>query len=100
MSADNWTICPKCKKEKDGKAEKLLQQVAISYGKVSEEMYNRLKNKTVNEIRYSTTSDYTFREDYEIGVYENEFTVDYNGSCSKCNFEYSYSHREIINEMD
>jgi hypothetical protein len=88
MSADNWTICPKCKKEKDGKA------------KVSEEAYNHLKNKTVNEIRYSTTSDYTFREDYEIGVYENEFTVDYNGSCSKCNFEYSYSHREIINEMD
>lgn len=59
MSADNWTICPKCKKD-------------------------------------------TLREDYEVGIRNGVFEVNYGASCvyeghkPGCGFKYSYRRSERV----
>lgn len=34
----------------------------------------------------------TYREDYEIGIHNNEFYVHYKGSCKECGFVHEFHH--------
>jgi predicted Zn-ribbon and HTH transcriptional regulator len=91
MSADNWTVCPKCQKEVDKKYAKEKQFLASQYGKISAyafvERSNAFKNMTLKD---------TLREDYEIGIYEGEFYIRYSGCCSKCGYEFKYDYKQKI----
>lgn len=42
MSADNWSICPKCKATADQKHEERIRAPGQAYGKVSQGEYDRL----------------------------------------------------------
>jgi C4-type Zn-finger protein len=33
-----------------------------------------------------------FREDYEIGMYPDEFYISYRGTCRACDYRHSFSH--------
>lgn len=61
MSADNWTVCPRCRDR--AKAEKLARaQAAVdAYGKVSAEEYAALVERSTEPLEPKET----FREDYE-----------------------------------
>lgn len=92
MSADNWAICPKC-------TEKALKNKVVAsakakqaYGKVSADEYLELI-KTAN-IEYEP--EYTLREDYELGIFDGEFYVNYHGNCQICGFNFKHSYKEVI----
>lgn len=89
MSADNWGVCPKCKR-------KASQEVESSYGKVSEEQYLELINKRVR-----TNQEETLREDYEIRTdKDGVFSVSYGCGCSKCGFSYEYNFSlDVLNKQ-
>lgn len=82
MSADNWAICPKCHKTNE---EKLSE----NYGKLSKQEYDNLKK----ELEESAERN-TLREDYEIGICDGGFEVNYNGNCDKCGFKYKYNFED------
>lgn len=66
MSADNWAICPNCKKAD--------WRVALGQ---DEEL------------------PHTLREDYEQGMSEDgEYFVSYRCSCIACNWRWEYRHTE------
>lgn len=35
-----------------------------------------------------------FREDYEIGMYDDEFFVSYRGACRECGHRYFFDHTD------
>lgn len=99
MSADNWTRCPKCCAEWSKRQDEAIQELSASYGKVSQEEYATLKEKTINPKR----PDETLREDYEVGVgvsLRNSlvtlFSVSYGCSCQECGFSFSFNHEQQI----
>lgn len=93
MSADNWALCPQCKKTEEENAEKRVLKAQKSYGKVPAEEYLRLRTEA--EVRPQLQQ--TFREDYHIGVNEDgEFEVDYSGQCSLCRCKFQFNHKVSI----
>lgn len=82
MSADNWRVCPKCKKTNESKGS--------LYGKVSEEEY-------LDSLNQLKVDEETLREDYEIGIDERgEFYVDYSCRCQTCGFGFHYKHSQML----
>lgn len=86
MSADNWTVCPQCKKkaEKDFKDEQ--KKVNESYGKVSADEYLAMLPIEIPNVETD------LREDYEVGIIKGVFKVKYKSRCEECGFTYNYSH--------
>ena len=93
MSANNWSICPKCKKKNNEINAKRIENVKKNYGVVSEDKYLELAEEAKKPIIIKET----LREDYDIGVYEDgTFEVSYSCSCSVCGFKYSFKDQKII----
>ena len=91
MSADNWTICPKCKSKKESTAIEARLKAEKSYGKVTSDKFLSLINAITN--KETETQEKTLREDYEISIDESgEFYVNYSASCSECDFKYKYDY--------
>lgn len=89
MSADNWTICPRCKKNAEAKAEKAQADLAKLYGKISAADFlarsNALKDAAKEQL------EETFREDYQVGMKEDgTFKTDYRGGCTECKFSFVF----------
>ncbi len=94
MSADNWTVCPKCTKTEKDLADQYRQKVANNYGKISESEYLKLKSQ-----EYLKPDAETLREDYEVYMDEKgEFTIYYSCSCDKCGFRFEHNHQEQVLE--
>lgn len=95
MSADNWAICPQCKKDEAARKQELIEKLYQSYGNVTEEDYLELKEKSErgSELRE------TLREDYETFMdSDGLFFVGYSCSCDVCNFNYGYEFRKQVLE--
>lgn len=92
MSADAWIVCPKCKADAESTHSKILKSVYEAYGKVSAEEYLKRVQSTAKRPELHET----LREDYEIGIYNGEFSVNYNGSCKTCGFSFSFKHKQKI----
>ena len=93
MSADNWDICPICKKKKDNlKREK--------YGKIPPEEYEKL----IEEFKHPDYADQdeTVREDYNGGPYfDNEGNWCFSGgaSCEVCGTDWKIEIKAKPNLM-
>lgn len=92
MSADNWAICPKCQKVEDDKHAKIVEKAETSYGKIPVDEYLNLLEKSRQPVKL----DFTLREDYEIGIQDNEFYVKYKSNCKVCGFSYEYKYDKRI----
>lgn len=93
MSADNWTICPKCKLAFEVEQQRQSENLNKSYGRlpVDEWLARRDKIKVVPSVQ-----DTTLREDYEIGTDEDgTFSISYSCSCA-CGFSWKYKHSEDV----
>ena len=66
MSANNYSVCPKCGGT-DGEC--------LSCGHHHE-------------------AERTLREDWEIGIWKGKFHISYGATCSKCGFEFGYVREE------
>lgn len=111
MSADNWTVCPKCKKS----LEDLVLSWKTEKDKYEKEMYGKVPLEEYKEKLISLTekiqmkeeklehmekkSDYEFmtmREDYGLGIVEGYFNIYFRASCSLCDFRYKFEHEEKV----
>lgn len=91
MSADRWSVCPKCKRNAEDLQEEKLRLAEQSYGKVDRNEYLRL----LREADRDEVLDETLRQDWEIRIDEEEtFSISFGCSCSVCGFEFSYSHAQ------
>ncbi len=97
MSADNWCICPKCKKKNDQANADRILHVAEQYGKIPADEYVALAkaaNKPIEIVE-------TFREDFNIGIdKDGTFSVSYTGSCQECDvyFHYEFEDKSAVVE--
>lgn len=88
MTADNWTICPQCKKDKQKAYSKAIDKLAKSYGKIPMGEYEKMK-LCIPSPELTGDENETLREDWEIGVDEEGlFFLSYSCSCNKCGFSY------------
>jgi len=87
MGADNWGICPKCKKGREKYIAGLRKKADEQYGKIKPEEYLELLDHAKEELGS------TLREDYEILTDEDgEFYIKYSCNCSVCGFDYEFEH--------
>jgi predicted Zn-ribbon and HTH transcriptional regulator len=99
MSADNWTQCPKCKKNKEDECDELDKQVVVSYGKIPADDYISLvekSSKLADQLKNRTVPEDTLREDYELRIRDGEFSVSYYASCKTCGFKFEFKHEEKV----
>lgn len=94
MSADNWTICPKCHEEHEKKLIEFDDQVTKAYGKVPPDEYERLRKERA-QLETQAEPE-TLREDYEQGILEGEYYLRYSGHCNVCGFDFQKSIDEQV----
>lgn len=93
MSADNWSICPRCKKQVELEAKIQGEKAELSYGKVPPYEYLTLLQLANKPLKLQET----LREDYEIRICpDGLFYVSYFGQCDKCGLKFSYKYKENI----
>ena len=95
MSADNWTVCPRCLQKRAEDLRDMDARIAEAYGtepmEVFEGMRTELATKQAEEMPR------TFREDYEFwGASEGVVTASYRGHCSTCGLSHKFEHSEPI----
>ena len=95
MSADNWGICPKCKRKDDKRKEGLSQKMTEQYGKIQPEEYSQLVYETKQSIEKKLEP--TLREDFGISTNQHGvFNIYYGCQCDVCGLQFGYNHEEII----
>lgn len=95
MGADNWAICPRCKKKAEADYADAVRAAGEAYGKVSAEEYVRMVAALPQEEPDLIP---TLREDYELGTSEDgKFYVIYSGGCNVCGFSHKFRHDEQLN---
>lgn len=94
MSATNWAVCPRCKKNKREKYYNRELEVEAAYGKVPSDKYLEMVKALANEP--DEDDEETLREDYEmyVGASDGLFVAEYNGECSVCDYHVVFKHRE------
>lgn len=87
MSADNWTYCPVCARDRDLALTRRQELHAATYGKVSADEFLQRSRAVADDIaRTIRNFEATFREDYEIGIDGSVFSISYHGKCTTCGF--------------
>ena len=93
MSANNWRECPRCVKTAKDEVEKLQEEAAKAYGKVSREKWTAMTARATEAAEKESES--TLREDWHLGVDDaGEFEVSYRCSCQNCRYEFRFKHKE------
>lgn len=98
MSADNWQVCPRCKRKEEKRVEAMEIAAGKNYGHVESQAFIDSLAKAREAI---ANMKETFREDYEQGVIDNgeegvEYFLSYHGSCQVCDFSHDYKHSEEL----
>ena len=95
MSADNWAVCPACFTRTQEKVNFLETALQKKYGKIPADQYLS-ELKQVADLQESLDNEdehRTLREDFEIGIYQGKFEVDYRASCV-CGFRFTYKYAQ------
>lgn len=91
MSADNWTVCPQCRKNALEAQTKAILEAGKSYGKVLPEKFIEMTKEANKPIEYKGT----LREDYELGVNkEGVFSVSYAARCQECDYHFDFKENK------
>ncbi len=93
MSAENWGICPRCKKQNEAAVAAKLSEAQDAYGKVSAEEYEEF----LCAARAPVQQAETLREDYYLGVdVDGEFAVTYRCDCAACGLRYEFKRTKRV----
>lgn len=102
MSADNWTVCPKCNvitvTEFNKRIASAKRAELVAEGMFPASRYLELKaeRERIEDERDEKLGE-SFREDYYIRVTaDGQFVIDYCGSCTVCGFTKMFKHSEIL----
>jgi hypothetical protein len=96
MSAVNWAVCPRCTANKEAEAAKLRASADAAYGKLGVDAWKEKDAAAKAAADDLPLTECTFREDYEIGVSEGFFSIDYRGVCSVCGLSHGFKHEEYL----
>ncbi len=86
MSANNWSVCPRCKDNARQEVEEAKALLLKDYGKVPVEEFNDRQNAVLEaELALQESDALTFREDYEwYGAHKGLIQGSYQGHCGTC----------------
>lgn len=93
MSADNWTVCPKCHAEFQTAITKEQQRVAALYGTVPVAEFDAAR--AALQVLEAAPPSETLREDYEIGIYHGKLDVTYSAGCA-CGFRFEFKQEAPV----
>lgn len=95
MSADRWSVCPRCE---HGRLEVIADRQAeldAAYGQLPLAEFDALR--AAQEQRCATRLEPTFREDWEFyGLEDCAVTVEYRGQCRTCALTVRIDHTQPI----
>lgn len=95
MSANNWSVCPRCAAVSLKHREAKLQRIADAYGKVGLTKFVSMQSEAAENP--AEKLDETMREDWELGLDEQgNFYVSYRAHCQQCGFDYRFKHEEKV----
>lgn len=95
MSADNWTVCPRCVIGHNAACVEATQKAEVAYGVLPADEWRELEEKArkMAEAR----PEQNFREDYAIyGADKGIVKVSYSGACGKCGLSLKFKHEVPI----
>jgi hypothetical protein len=82
MSANKWSICPRCLAAGRDRAEAEHRAVMALYGSIPVEEFDAKRSALPD---FDPEAYQTFREDYEFyGAEEGQVQADYKGQCDAC----------------
>ena len=87
MSADNWSVCPRCKAEAEKHYDAQAEKVQAAYGSVTVEHFDQMRGDLAQHRVDIDEFSPTFREDYSWFIDADEpGTVygTYSGECTVC----------------
>lgn len=100
MSADNWGVCPNCKKLQQEKRAKLLAKIDKARADKDFDTFAALTEQAITEPE-DAEPERTLREDYEIFMNTDaddatgaEFYISYSAGCYKCNWQFKFKHTD------
>jgi hypothetical protein len=93
MSANRWSICPRCLKRFEAAKAKAAEELKKSYGKVPPNDYLVLVQ--MHEKDMAREIEYSLREDYWQGINNEtgEYEVTYSGVCQECDYTFQFNHK-------
>ena len=83
MSADNWTICPECLKNRTD----LVKAARDLYGRVSKGDYEQ----AMEDARNVAPQEETLREDYGFSLEGSSLSIYYGCMCQDCGFTFNFN---------
>jgi hypothetical protein len=91
MSANNWRVCPACKRKAEADREKAMAEAARAYGNVPPDEWKAMADRASKPVNLSDD----MREDWHIGLNEaGLFSVSYRADCSECPFVFTFKHEQ------
>jgi hypothetical protein len=94
MSANNWGICPRCLAKAEADQMARIAKSRAAYGVLPADEYEELRGQAAEPI--SPEDFRTLREDYEIGIFDGTFSINYGSSCKTCGLSHEFKHEEQI----
>lgn len=94
MSADRWTLCPKCSKTHVSERDRLQAEADAAYGKVPADEFRRLSALVLTADQDGPAE--TLREDREIGIYGDKFEVNFSSACIACGFKFNFKFEKVV----
>lgn len=92
VSADNWAVCPRCKKNEENDIRALDLRIEKEYGKISIDDFLVLRNEAQQRREGLPKQEASFREDYEIfGAEDGAIEIHYSGHCKFCDLTLEFT---------
>lgn len=93
MSADAWSLCPRCVylAKKDDLANE--QELIYAYGRVPLDQWTRMRDSRASK---ASSLEESLREDFEIGFDGERFFVSYGASCKVCGFTHEFTAEQDL----
>jgi hypothetical protein len=86
MSADRWSVCPKCLKNEQERAKKAYQKSIDFYGSLPIEEFDKMRKDAEEKDLDSNLGEY-----WEIYITkEGYLMIDYSCYCDYCKFRFAY----------
>lgn len=90
MSADRWSVCPRCVQLAERGREAAFQKAQQAYGKVDAETYLQLIRdaEKIDPSRQRMPSN--LREDFCQGLKDGNYISEYYCHCQQCGWKWSH----------
>jgi len=107
MSADRWSVCPKCKKKAEELDSSLSQKVLDAYGKVTLVAFDAMRAEELRRHLEEGLLDSTLREDFEQGIIlgadgeDPYYFVNFRAVCQEasCGFQFPTNTERIFPDV-